>query len=81
MTGRTGITSRKRWWSGFGKRKARGRGKKGGPPVHDDPVQREFVADVPNRLWLTDITEHRTVEGRLCLCAFKDVFSSEIVGY
>ena len=35
----------------------------------------------PNRLWLTDITEHPTGEGKLYLCAIKDVYSSRIVGY
>jgi transposase InsO family protein len=44
-------------------------------------VQREFTADAPNRLGLTDITEHRTSEGKLYLCAIKDVFSNKIVGY
>ncbi|MGC0368839.1 putative transposase [Microbacterium sp. SLBN-111] len=75
------IASENGWWSAFGKRKARGKGKKAGPPVHDDLVQRVFTADAPNRLWLTDITEHGTAEGRLYLCAVKDVFSSKIVGY
>ncbi len=28
----------------------------------------------PNELWLTDITEHKTAEGKLYLCAIKDVF-------
>ena len=37
--------------------------KKAGPPVHDDLVQRQFTAEGPNQLWLTDITEHRTREG------------------
>lgn len=67
------------WWSVFGKK--RGRGKKAGPPVHDDLVRRNFTADQPNRLWLTDITEHPTGEGKLYLCAVKDVFSKRIVGY
>ena len=35
----------------------------------------------PNRLWLTDITEHPTDEGKLYFCAIKDVFSNRIVGY
>lgn len=52
-----------------------------GPPVHDDRVQRNFTADARDRLWLTDITEHWTNEGRLYLCAVKDVFSNRIVGY
>lgn len=36
----------------------RGTGKKPGPPVHDDRVQRDFTAPGPNRLWLTDIERH-----------------------
>ena len=59
----------------------RGRFKKPGPPVHDDLVQRIFTAEAPNSLWLTDITEHRTDEGKLYLCAIKDLHSNRIVGY
>ncbi|MEU0946615.1 IS3 family transposase [Streptomyces canus] len=68
-----------RWWSVFGKK--RGKSKKAGPPVHDDLVSRDFTASGPNRLWLADITEHATGEGKLYLCAVKDVFSNRIVGY
>lgn len=75
------IASANGWWSVFGKKKARGKGRKQGPPVHDDRVGRDFTADAANRLWLTDITEHRTAEGKLYLCAIKDVFSNKIVGY
>ena len=32
-------------------------------------------------MWLTDITEHPTGEGKLYLCAVKDVCSGRIVGY
>ncbi|MFB0633537.1 IS3 family transposase [Streptomyces sp. AB3(2024)] len=67
------------WWSVFGKK--RGRTKKAGPPVHDDLVRRDFTAAGPNRLWLADITEHATGDGKLYLCAIKDVFSNRIVGY
>lgn len=83
MAERTGwkICSDNGWWSAFGKRKKRGKGGKVGPPVHDDLVQRDFPADGPNRLWLADITEHRTGEGKLYLCAIKDVWSRRIVGY
>lgn len=52
-----------------------------GEPVSDDLVKRDFTADKPNQLWLTDITEHHTKEGRLYICAVKDVFSNRIVGY
>ncbi|WP_406719122.1 IS3 family transposase [Streptomyces althioticus] len=69
------------WWSTFGKRRGRGKNVRVGPPVHDDKVRRNFTADAPNRLWLTDITEHPTGEGKLYLCAVKDVFSGRIVGY
>ena len=51
----------------------RGKAKRPGPPVHDDLVQHDFTADTLNQLWLTDITEHHTDEGKLCLCAIKDV--------
>jgi putative transposase len=75
------ICSDNGWWSAFGKKKARGKGKKAGPPVHDDLVKRNFTAGAANELWLTDITEHRTGEGKLYLCAIKDVYSNRIVGY
>lgn len=52
-----------------------------GPPAHDDLVKRQFRATASNKLWLTDITEHPTKEGKLYLCAVKDVFSNRIVGY
>ncbi len=41
----------------------------------------EFTASGTNRVWLTDITEHSTGEGKLYLRAVKDVFSGRIVGY
>ena len=40
-----------------------------------------FTAAAPNVTWLTDITEHNTGEGKLYLCAIKDVHSGRIVGY
>ncbi len=61
--------------------RTKGRWKKPGPPVHDDLVERDFTAPGPNRLWLTDLTEHPTSEGKLYLCAVKDVWSRRIVGY
>jgi hypothetical protein len=81
MAERTGwrICADNKWWSAFGKK--RGKNGKVGPPVHDDHVERNFTADEPNQLWLSDITEHRTGEGKLYLCAIKDVFSNRIVGY
>jgi putative transposase len=52
-----------------------------GPPVHDDLVARRFTAPAPDRLWLTDITEHPTTDGKLYLCAIKDACTNRIVGY
>lgn len=66
-------------WSVFSKK--RGLNRNPGPPVHDDLVERDFTAEAPNELWLTDITEHPTGEGKLYLCAVKDVYSGRIVGY
>jgi len=51
------------------------------PPVHDDLVRRRFVADAPDRLWLTDITEHPTREGKVYLAAVLDVYGRRIVGW
>jgi putative transposase len=73
------ICTQNRWWSVFGKK--RGKNGKVGPPVHDDLVERDFTAEAPNQLWFSDITEHRTGEGKLYLCAIKDAFSNRIVGY
>ncbi len=73
------LCSQQRIWSVHAKK--RGRNRKAGPPVHDDLVDRQFSAAAPNLLWLTDITEHRTAEGKLYLCAVKDVASNKIVGY
>jgi transposase InsO family protein len=74
------ICSDNGWWSVFGKKK-RGKKAKPGAPAHDDLEQRQFTADGPNKVWLTDITEHRTGEGKLYVCAIKDVWSNRIVGY
>lgn len=73
------LCSAQRIWSVFSKK--RGLNRKAGPPVHDDLVRRNFTADRPDEVWLTDITEHATSEGKLYLCAIKDVFSNRIVGY
>src|SRR5689334_8856422 len=73
------LCSQERIWSIFAKK--RGVNRRSGPPVHDDLVDRQFSAEAANQVWLTDITEHRTDEGKLYLCAIKDVYSNRIVGY
>jgi transposase InsO family protein len=57
------------------------RGKRPGPAVHDDLVNRDFTAEHPNQVWVTDITEHPTAEGKVYCCLIKDLFSNRIVGY
>lgn len=83
------ICSQLGWWSSHGKKRG-SNGKKPGPPVHDDlcavvdkhgVTRHEFKAEGPNELWLSDITEHWTGEGKLYVCAIKDVYSNRIVGY
>jgi putative transposase len=73
------LCSQTQLWSVFAKR--RGLSRKAGPPVHDDLVDRTFTAPATNVVWLTDITEHPTGQGKLYLCAIKDVCSNRIVGY
>lgn len=91
MADRTGwkLCSQLGWFSAFGKRRGRN-GKRPGPPVHDDlcavtdeqgRVRHAFTASAPNQLWLADITEHPTAEGKLYICAVKDVYSNRIIGY
>lgn len=59
----------------------RKRGRRAAPATHEDLVKRKFVADAPNRLWVTDITEHPARDGRVFCCAILDVFSRRIVGW
>ena len=68
-------------WSTTVRKGRQGKAKRPGPAVHDDLVQRDFTAGEIDQVWLTDITEHSTGDGKLYLCAFKDLCSNRIVGY
>ena len=46
----------------------------------DDLVNRKFHRLGPNELWVTDITEHPTREGKV-YCAVMDTYSRRIVGW
>lgn len=46
-----------------------------------DLVNRQFTVDAPDRLWVTDITEHPTEEGKLYCAAVMDAYSRKIVGW
>ena len=47
----------------------------------DDLVNRRFTADGPDRLWVADITEHPTTEGKIYLEAVVDAWSRRVVGW
>ena len=47
----------------------------------DDLVNRKFHRLQPNELWVTDITEHPTREGKVYCCAVMDTYSRKIVGW
>ncbi len=46
-----------------------------------DLVDRHFVADAPNKLWLADITYVPTLEGWLYLAFVLDAYSRKVVGW
>lgn len=49
--------------------------------TEEDLVKRAFTATWPDALWLTDITEHPTSEGKLYCAAVMAVFSRKITGW
>lgn len=51
------------------------------PAVHDDLVARQFRAEGPDRLWVTDITQHRSSEGWVYCGVVLDVWSRRVVGW
>ena len=55
-------------------------------PLHDtatagDLVNREFARGAPDLLWVTDITEHPTREGKVYCAVVLDSFSRRVVGW
>jgi transposase InsO family protein len=58
----------------------RWRGVPGTPPA-EDLVDRQFRRNRPNELWLTDITEHPTREGKVYCAVVLDAFSRRVVGW
>jgi putative transposase len=50
-------------------------------PPAPDLVERRFVAERPNQLWLADVTYAPTLEGYLFLGVVIDMFSRKIVGW
>jgi len=50
-------------------------------PPAPDLVERNFVAEAPNQLWLADLTYVPTLEGWLFLAGVMDMFSRKLVGW
>jgi putative transposase len=46
-----------------------------------DLVRRDFRRHGPNHLWVTDITEHPTREGKVYCCVVIDAWSRRVVGW
>ncbi|TDB75195.1 IS3 family transposase [Actinomadura sp. KC216] len=46
-----------------------------------DLVDRDFQRSAPNQLWVTDITEHPTREGKVYCCVVLDVYARRVVGW
>jgi putative transposase len=57
------------------------RGAKVGDQRSLDLVRRDFARRAPNELWMTDITEHPTREGKVYCCIVLDAFSRKVVGW
>ena len=64
-----------------GVHRRKGRRHRPAPAVHDDLVQRKFTVAGPDRLWVTDITQHRTSEGWVYLAVVLDAWSRRVVGW
>jgi putative transposase len=59
----------------------RGRRNLAGAATEEDLVQRRFDVAAPDRLWLTDITEHPTNDGKLYCAVVMDAYSRRIIGW
>jgi putative transposase len=64
-----------------GRRKVRTTRRDPNHELASDLVERDFTADEPDELWLTDVTYIATDEGWLYLCSILDVFSRRFVGW
>jgi len=50
-------------------------------PTAEDLVDRAFARTGPDELWVTDITEHPTREGKVYCAVVLDAFSRRVVGW
>ena len=63
------------------RRKGRGCTRRDGTEPSDDLVNRAFDPVEPDRLWVMDVTEHPTAEGKVYLAVVLDAFSRRVVGW
>ena len=66
---------------GIFRRKGRGCTRRDGSEPSDDLVNRSFDPVEPDRLWVMDVTEHPTGEGKVYLAVVLDAFSRRVVGW
>ena len=67
--GLCGVTGRPKW-------------KRNTPDsIASDKVNRVFGRTGPTQLWVTDITEHPTREGKVYCCVVLDTSSRRVVGW
>ena len=52
-----------------------------GDARNPDLVKRQYARSGPNQLWVTDITEHHTREGKVYCCVVLDAWSRRVVGW
>ena len=52
-----------------------------GSETNPDLVERRFDPDGPDRLWVMDVTEHATDDGKVYLAAVIDAWSRRVVGW
>jgi putative transposase len=68
--------------SGIHRRRRRGCTRRDpGAQASDDLVKRSFDPAEPDRLWVMDVTEHPTEEGKVYLAVVLDAFSRRVVGW
>src|SRR5713101_3498595 len=67
--------------AGIYRRRGHGCTRRDGSQPSDDLVNRTFDPETPDRLWVMDVTEHPTLEGKVFLAVVLDAFSRRVVGW
>lgn len=67
--------------AGIYRRRGHGCTRRDGTEPSDDLVGRRFDPDEADRLWVMDVTEHPTGEGKVYLATVIDAYSRRVVGW